>query len=868
MKGTASESRNLTASRAPKQFRVTIVICMFLGLVTFALYWPVRGHDFVNYDDPDYVTENIHVHEGLTGDDIKWAFGRIAGDTTYWHPVTWLSHMLDCQLFGVKPGPHHLVNVLFHVINALLLFILLKQMTGALWRSAIVAALFAWHPLQVDTVAWIAERKNVLSAFFWMLTMLAYVRYINVPTSNKKGRTLSYLAVLVCFGFGLMAKPMLVTLPFVLLLLDFWPLRRFGLFPFNLRKGAFLGLEKLPLLAFAAASAIATIIAHQRLGSLTGLTQLSFWTRLANALVSYVRYIGKVVWPVDLAVFYPYTLPVPTWQVIGAAFLLVGFSVFVFRNLRQRPYLAVGWFWFLGTLIPVIGLIQAGVQAMADRFTYLPMIGLYICAVWRIAEVTMTGKSSEPNDVNALLREGISTASVIERPRGFAAGIMVGVPVIALLACAALTARQLRYWRNSQTLFEHAIAVTSNNYIAENYLGLFFAKQANYEKAAPHFLAATQIKKDYAEAFNNLGKVFLLQSQFRGALTNFYTAVQIAPASAEAQYDLGVTYLALGGVQEAVPHLIEATQIKPDYVDARLKLASLLSRTRHLQEAMDQYLVIAQVQPTNFSVFIEIGNLAAALGDSHRAASAYSEALSLNPTSAQAHNNLGNALITLGKLDEAIVQYHDALKCKTNYVNAHHNLGLAFARQGKLPEAIAQFDEVLRLDPADASAHYDAGNVLLKRGMIDEAVKRFESALRQQTNCPEAIAGIGNAMRKMGRTKEAIDSYRRALTLNADLLEALQPLAWVLATGTNAQLRNGGEAVRLAARATELDQGKDPETLDALAAANAELGRFPEAVVTAQKARFVARDLGQEALAAQIEARERLYNSGQPFREP
>jgi protein O-mannosyl-transferase len=822
----------------------SVWICIALTALTLTAYWPVRHHDFVNYDDPDYVSENPHVQPGFSKAGVEWAFARAAGETTYWHPLTWLSHMLDCQLFGLRPGPHHLTNVCFHIANSLLLLLVLKRMTGALWRSATVAALFACHPLQVDSVAWIAERKNVLSAFFWMLTILAYVRYAGLQGRDTRGRIRSYLLTLVFFILGLMAKPVLVTLPFVLLLLDYWPLNRLEWppRPSRLRKAVLLIVEKLPLFAFAAASVVITLIAHQRLGVITGLQQLPLGPRLENVLVSYVRYIGKTVWPADLAVFYPYSFVWPTWQVIGSAAFLLVVSVLVFRYGPRHPYLPTGWFWFVGTLVPVIGLIQAGVQSMADRFAYLPVIGLFIIFIWGLTELVASLRCRVP--------------------------LLLTITFAALAACVAVTTSQLKYWRSADKLFEHAIAVTSNNYVAHNYLGLFLARQGRLSEAAPYFSSAISIKQDYAEAYNNLGKVFLLQTRLNEAFTNFYLATLLSPKNSEHQYNLGIALVGLGRPDAAAPHLLEAVRIKPDYTAAHLKLGSLLSRAGRLPEALNHYSAVVQIQPTNSAALVELGNICSAQGKAAEAVSYYAEALRIAPGSAQAHNNLGNVLTAEGKLEEAVAQYYEALRLKTNYANAHYNLGLARAKQGKFSEAVIQFDEVLRLDPADLAARYSLANTILKQGNTDEAAKRYTALLKQQPDYPEALAGMGNAMRTMGRLKEAIQYHRQALRLNPDLPEALQSLAWILATAPNTEFRNGPEAVELAGRATQLTQEKDPGMLDVLAAAYAESGRFPEAIATAKKAYELSSSLGQQALADAVKARQESYRSGRPHREP
>ncbi len=429
------------------------LIYLLLAVVTLALFAPVAGYKFVNLDDPEYVTENPPVKAGLTGAGIVWAFTKT--HESNWHPLTWISHMLDCQLYGLKPAGHHITNLLFHVANTLLLFGLLRSMTGAVWRSAFVAALFAWHPMHVESVAWVAERKDVLSAFFWLLTMLAYVRYANelkvqssrfkVADSESKVQgprskaKLYYGLTLVCFALGLMAKPMLVTLPFVLLLMDYWPLRRNA--KWNKANVTRLVLEKIPFFILAAASSVITYFAQQAGGSVATMDYMPFDYRVSHSLVSYFCYVEKMFWPKDMAAFYP--LPTADWpveSVVAGGFMLAAVTIGVLVWARRKPYLAVGWFWFVGTLVPVIGLVHIGAASMADRYTYIPGIGLFIMVAWGMPEL------------------------VAKWPQGQWILRTAGVAVLA--ACAVVTSLQLKYWKDTITLYDHAIAVTTNNIFA------------------------------------------------------------------------------------------------------------------------------------------------------------------------------------------------------------------------------------------------------------------------------------------------------------------------------------------------------------------------------------------------------------------
>jgi len=415
--------------------RSHILIGLLLTAAVFGIFRHSIKNDFVNFDDDKYVTCNTHVQAGLTKESVSWALTSV--DAKNWHPLTWLSHMLDIQVYGSNPAGHHLTNVLLHVLNTLLLFLALNRMTGHVWRGAFVAALFGVHPLHVESVAWVAERKDVLSAFFWMLTMLAYVRYVEMP---KPGR---YPLVLLSFALGLMAKPMLVTLPFVLLLLDYWPLDRL-----KLHSWWKLVVEKTPLFVFAAASSIVTYIVQSKGGAIGILEHLSLGARISNAVVSYMDYIGKMFWPRNLAVFYPY--PVhgpPIWEIVGAGAALVCVSILVIRAGGRRPYLPVGWLWYLGTLVPVIGLVQVGRQAMADRYSYVPLIGLFIIVAWGVPDLA-------------------------SRKRWILA-VAAGPALSALMLC---TWFQVGVWRNNITFFEHALASTSDNYVAQNNLASIFAE--------------------------------------------------------------------------------------------------------------------------------------------------------------------------------------------------------------------------------------------------------------------------------------------------------------------------------------------------------------------------------------------------------
>lgn len=525
------------------------MIHLALALTTFAVFYHVRNHAFINYDDPAYLTANPHVKAGLTPRTIAWAFTTShAGN---WHPMTWLSHMLDCHLFRTNPRWHHLSNLLLHIMNTLLLFAVLRRMTLALWHSAFVAAAFALHPLHVQSVAWIAERKDVLSTLFWMLTMAAYLRYVEHPRISR------YLLTLLVFALGLMAKPMLVSLPFVLLLLDYWPLRRLQLRHENASKAlpnpksptaAFkklplsrLFVEKIPLFVLAGISSVITLIVQQKGGAIKTTETFSWIVRTANALIAYVTYMARTIWPAKLAIFYPHPgHAVSMSRALLAALLLLAISAYVVWLARTHKYLLVGWLWYLGTLVPVIGLVQVGNQALADRYTYIPLIGLFIIVAWGVPDLLAKYQ----------YRKILLTASAFA----------------VLLALSICTHLQLRHWRNSITVFGHAIEVTENNRMANSNLGVALLSRRRPDDAITHFTAALQIDPNHAMTHLNLGVALFRKRKYDAAVTGFTRALRIDPDLAEAHVNLGIVLGKQKKFDQAVEHYTQALQIKPHLV--------------------------------------------------------------------------------------------------------------------------------------------------------------------------------------------------------------------------------------------------------------------------------------------------------------
>jgi hypothetical protein len=510
--------------------QLQLVVCLLLTAFTLAVFWQVQFNDFILYDDPSYVTSNRHVQSGLTGRGIFWALTTT--DVSNWHPLMWLSLMLDFDLFRLNPAGYHWTNLLFHVANVILLLTVLKRMTGDLWRSSLVAALFAIHPLHVESVAWISERKDVLSTFFWILTMWAYIRYTERPEARN------YLLVIAAFVLGLMAKPMLVTLPFVLLLLDVWPLRRLRI-PFtgseetlsadreDRRITWFHALwEKMPLFFLSVLSGVITYLVQKSWKSVGSLDMFPLEIRMVNALISYVHYIRKMFWPSDLSFFYPYVVWWSPWLVVGVALLLAGLTILVLRVRGTRPYLAVGWLWYLGTLVPVIGFVQVGSQAMADRYTYVPLIGLFMMIAWGVPELLGKWRFRKP-----LL------------------SVLSGVILFVLAVCSW---QQVQHWRNSVTLFEYALSVTSGNYLAHNNVGVALSLAGRTEEAVRHYSAALQIKPDYADAHNNLGVTLAAQGKVDEAIDHYAAALRIFPNHEKARINLATVIISKEKQEKAV----------------------------------------------------------------------------------------------------------------------------------------------------------------------------------------------------------------------------------------------------------------------------------------------------------------------------
>jgi tetratricopeptide (TPR) repeat protein len=707
-----------------------LLICLGLMTVVLVVYWPVGHFEFITYDDPVYITENRQLQNGLTLRGLGWA---LTTPLDQWMPVTWMARILEYHLFDADAGAHHLVNVLFHVINTLLLFGVLGRMTGAPWRSGLVAALFALHPLHVEAVAWVTGLKDVLSTCFWMLTIWAYVRYADKlsalsfqlsaqesskqqsprsritdhqsptkalrlsanairstvpgfqsPIRNWRSAIRSYALTLFLFALGLMSKPMLVTLPFVLLLLDYWPLgrtrwaeaaagERVEAAPSQLLK------EKLPFFALAAASCVVTYWAQRSVGAVVSIEAAPLGTRVGNALLTYVDYLRKTFWPTGLTVFYPGRLGLPAAAVVGAGIGLAGVTALAVWKARRAPWFVTGWLWYLGTLVPVVGLIQVGVvQGMADRYTYIPLVGLFLSLCWSVP-------------CRALDRRFMKVAVCV-------------VAGIVLAACAVLARLQVGYWKNPETLFRYALKVTRNNWVAHNSLGVALERAGRVEDAVTHYEQALRIRPDYADAHYNLGVALEQTGKPAEAIGQYERALRIKSGDEETRYHLGIALEQVGRLDEALGQYEQAVRINPDFVDAQYCLGLAWLRRGELSQAAEHF----------------------------------EQALRINPGLAEAHHNLGVALEQSGQLGKAISQYEQALRIKPDLAAAHNNLAVVLARMGKLPGAVDQFEQALRIRPDDAETHYNLAYVLEQAGKRQEAIGHYEQALRLNPGMAEA----------------------------------------------------------------------------------------------------------------------------------
>jgi protein O-mannosyl-transferase len=660
----------------------TITVCLLLAALTLLCYWPVLSHQFVCLDDEHYLFDSGYVAKGLTWSGVVWSLQT--GYFCNWHPLTWLSYMLDAQIYGMSPGGFHLTNLLFHIANSVLLFFFLKSMTQRLWPSALVAALFAWHPLHVESVAWVSERKDVLSTFFFLLTLFSYFRYvkereISPPVPNHALRF--YLLSLLLFILALASKQMVITLPCVLLLLDFWPLQRISLSTRRDSVSSALVLlrEKLPFFALAFAAGAVAFAMQKAGGSVSSFEAIPMRLRIANSLFAYVAYLSNTFWPANLCAVYPLSSHFRLIGVLAAAILLGAVSaLFVFR-IRQNPFLVVGWLWFVGTLAPVIGLIQVGSQSRADRYMYIPAIGLSIALIWGI---------------DALFDSW---------PRRFQ---LLAIPSIAgLAACLVCTRVQVGYWHDSERLSRHAIAAVPNNYLGYNVLG---------------------------KALHDLGRK-------EEAIRALNEAIRLVPEFPEAQYNLGTSLLAEGKLQEALPHLKKAVEGTPNNANARANLGNVYLKMDKLAQATAEYASAAVLAPDN-PVFLQVlGSALLRQSKWSEAATVLTEALKLDPKNADANRNFGIALVNQGKRAEAIRYFSEAVRIQPGNSDMRFNLGLALLEENQPRQAAEQFIECLRINSNETRSHYRLAVALSQQHKTRDAIFHYHEALRLTPEFPDAL---------------------------------------------------------------------------------------------------------------------------------
>jgi tetratricopeptide (TPR) repeat protein len=746
----------LAPAVAPRRLFLAWLLTAVLVAGTLLLYWPATRYDFVDLDDSDYVFANPHVQAGLSWSNVAWAFAT--SHAVNWHPLTWLSLMLDADLFGQKAAGFHFTNVVLHSANAGLLFWLLRRLTGATWRSGLVAALFAWHPVHVESVAWVSERKDVLSTFFGFVALLFYERYARKAAGSGKKEERgggfwfapSYWLAWLCLALGLMSKPMLVTWPVVFLLLDYWPLGRW-----KAGREWPLVMEKVPFLLLVLASSVVTFLVQQQGGAVVPMENLPLEMRASNAVISYCRYVGKLVWPAHLAVFYPYPADYwPAHYILLALVFLTSVSAVAFGCRHRQPFLLVGWVWFIVTLVPVIGLVQVGEQALADRYAYIPSVGIFILVIWA---------------AEGLARHGRKLGTLI-----WVSGS------VAVMACLVLTRLQLGYWQSSETLFQHTLAVTKNNSKAHNGLGIVLAREGRTAAALEQYHEALRIQPNFADAHYDLGRTLMLAGQTDAAVSEYQEAVRLKPGYPLAHENLGLIAVQQGRNDDARVHFEEALRLHPDEPIFHNNFGKLLGNEHQMAAAIQQFEEALRLNPKDADACYNLGDVLDQEGQTAAAVKQFQDALRIRPDFATAHYRLGRIFASEGQIDAAIGQFQDVLRLDPDYGAVHDNLGLALASKGWTAAAMSQFQQALQLDPKNAILHDNLGNVLARTGRNDEAMGQFREALRLQPDYAKAHDNLGVELAKEGHNDEAISEFQEAVRLTPDYVKAHDDLGFVL----------------------------------------------------------------------------------------
>ncbi|MGD0813255.1 MAG: tetratricopeptide repeat protein [Verrucomicrobiota bacterium] len=744
MTGQKTPPINTARTKSREQGWRVAAVCLVLAAITFAVFGQTAGFGFVNYDDGRYVYENPVVAKGLTLKGMVWAltYGKIG----HWHPLTWLTHMADCQIYGLWAGGHHLTNVALHALGAVLLLLALKELTGSLWRSAFVAAVFAIHPLRVESVAWIAERKDVLSGVFFMLTLWAYARYARQPSGGR------YAAVVLAYALGLLSKNSLMTLPFVLLLLDWWPLRRVKQQRAGGGKAGMaevgtpfwkLVKEKIPLFLLTVGSCAVSFLVPEKVPDAS---KFRLPERLANAVVSYGVYLRQMVFPAGLAnpyLFAPRSLPL--WKVGLVFVFLAVISIIVLRCRNRRPYFLVGWLWYLGMMVPAIGLIQLSYLAHADRYTYLPGIGLVLAGTWAVGDWSGGWKHR----------------------RAILGGLM-GIVTGAMMVCAW---KQTTYWKSGETLWVHTLDCTTDNFVAQYNLGWALFQKGKTEEAIAHYRKALEINAQSAEAHYNLATALLRTGRVDEAIDHFQRALQIRPNDAEAHFNLGNALQQRGRMAEAIAHYQEALELNPGDAKTQNNLGSVLCQNGRADEAMDHFQKALEINPGYADPHNNLGNIFLQKGGVDEAIDHFQKALRINPGYAEAHNSLGSALFQKGRVDEALVQFEDALRLNPNYAEAHLNIGGALQVKRRMDEAMTHYRKALEIRPQLVEAQNRLAWLLaacpeasLRDGNQAVELARQANGLTGGEN-PLILHTLAAAYAAAGRFPEAVDTAQRALSL-------------------------------------------------------------------------------------------------------
>jgi len=688
-----------------------IFVLLFLISTIFTLYWQVLGFPFTYMDDPTYVIKNTHVQKGISLDSIAWAFSFKHGENLNWHPLTWISHMLDYQLFGLNPGMHHISNVFYHTLNTILLFLSLRWMTNSVWKSAFVAALFALHPVNVDSVVWIAERKNLLSTTFWMLTIISYFYY------TRKPNTISYLLIIFTFCLGMLAKTMLMTLPFVLLLLDYWPLGR--LKPPRSGKdnqqwasffhdAARLFIEKIPLIILTLTFIYATMLSLKYSAQISANQNFPMHLKIQNAIVSYLIYMGKMVWPKDLCIFYPFPEFIPLWKPIVSIVALLFITAMALLKSRKYPYLIVGWLWFLGALVPVLGIIQAGLwPAIGERWAYVPYIGLFVIIAWGI-----------PDLFSHIPQKKI---------------IFTGAVIVVLTLLTLRTLFQIGYWKDDVTLFSHCIKINPDNNVAQTNLGNIYAFQGKSEEAFHHFHEALRIHPNDVFALDGLARLYNKMGQYDKSIQFYKEEIGYHPKDVNlyfnSNFDLGTVYAAKGDLEKAIKQFSYVISLNPDYALAYYNLGIISVQRQDMSKATEYFSLALKLNNEDKDSHCSLGAVLMKQGRIDDAINQFNEALRIDPHFKEARNYLASAGLIKKKVDENIVKLEQDKVREPNNPDVLQKLAVLYAKKGENSKALDNLKRLVEIQPANPNGYYNIACVYAKEGNVNLSIEWLKKSL-------------------------------------------------------------------------------------------------------------------------------------------